>query len=162
MFLVPVKVIYCCLLWVLFHNAVFFVQVWLWLYLIFVFSFNMAHCYPDLAGDVDVISDSEVLLYFNLWHHNCILSKHTINWLTFCLYYFWIFVWPAMFSRTAASWTGSPRSKPLGFVNQIFTVSCPLYLNQEHQYIKGFFFCFIVMMCYVCLKISLHFEMFVK
>jgi len=24
------------------------------------FSFNMAHCYPDLAGDVDVISDSEV------------------------------------------------------------------------------------------------------
>jgi len=26
----------------------------------YAFSFNMAHCYPDLAGDVDVISDSEV------------------------------------------------------------------------------------------------------
>jgi len=26
----------------------------------------MAHCYPDLAGDVDVISDSEVLFFFHL------------------------------------------------------------------------------------------------
>jgi len=46
-------------LWILFCNAVIIVIIVLDRY----FSFNMAHCYPDHAGDVDVISDSEVIHY---------------------------------------------------------------------------------------------------